>query len=99
MRKLIVFAMFTMFAGAAAAQEPDRGAGAQLEAPVTVAGDVAAEPDLGAAQGPAGEAQPFNDWCYDLYADCTADCLDFVGAAKGACLRLCRFELDECLGN
>lgn len=98
MRKLIVFAMFTMFAGVAAAQEPDGGAGPQLEAPVT-AGDVEAEPDLGAAQAPGGEAEPFNSWCYDFYAECTAGCLDLIGAAKGACLRLCRFELEECLGN
>jgi hypothetical protein len=88
MRKLIIVAMFTMFAGVASAQDVDsRDDGVQ------------AAPDLGAAQEPGEEAVPLNDYCYDVWAACTAECWDLFGPAKAACLRLCRIERDECLDN
>ncbi len=37
--------------------------------------------------------------CISAHLACTEDCQVLVGAARGACLRHCRAERDECLGN
>lgn len=79
MKKLIVAALFTMFASAGAA-----ASGASSSA--------------GSSPEPGGEP-PMNEWCAAVYAACTADCMDMVGNAKGACLRACRADYNECLGN
>jgi hypothetical protein len=87
MRKLIIVAMFTMFAGVASAQDVDtRDDGEEVA-------------DPGAAQEPDSEAVPLNNYCYDVWAACTAECWDLFGPAKAACLHLCRIERDECLDN
>lgn len=37
--------------------------------------------------------------CFPPYQECTAGCDDFIGNAKGACLRMCRAEYDWCLAH
>jgi hypothetical protein len=40
-----------------------------------------------------------NGFCEDQHALCTPDCLELVGNAKGACLRRCQREYEECTGG
>jgi hypothetical protein len=40
-----------------------------------------------------------NGFCEDQHAECTPPCLELVGNAKGACLRRCQREYQECIGG
>jgi hypothetical protein len=52
-------------------------------------------------EGTAVETQQIgvNGVCEALYAECTPYCLTLVGSARGACLRECRRDYEECLGQ
>ena len=99
MKKLIIAALFTMFASAgAAASRADDSIDGQPPTAVAVHtdGDCAAEP--GDIAMPDGEAQPYNPACQAQKIACKADCMDLLGNAKGACLRACDVEYQECMG-
>jgi hypothetical protein len=37
--------------------------------------------------------------CFPSYQLCTSECMDMVGNAKGACLRACKADYNECLAS
>lgn len=61
-------------------------------------------PELGLDEAAVSvEAKPdpsgpvINGPCEVAWAACTADCQDLIGAARAACLRICRAEYEDCL--
>lgn len=104
MKKLIIAALFTVFAsaGAAASRADDASIDAQRPTVVDIHADGDAEGDadldLGNAAPLEDVAQPFNPACQAQKAACKADCMDLLGSAKGVCLRACDIEYQECMG-
>jgi hypothetical protein len=103
MKKLIIAALFTMFASAGAASSRADDVAIDAQRPAAVASDLDVDGDAdafapGAAPSLDGQAQSFNEWCAAAHAACTADCMDLVGNAKGACLRMCLQDYKECMG-
>lgn len=91
MKKLIAIAMFAMFAVASGASQatvthtPAAAAVASLSGSSTV--------------GTGAETHAFDPVCSPAYVQCTLECQDLSGSARGACLRICRAEYEECLGH
>jgi hypothetical protein len=83
MMKWMTAAMFTMLATLSVA-------GARTDAPLP-----AAAAPIATIDAPSTAAF---DACFPAYAACTDECKLLVGGAKGACLRLCRAEYDDCRG-
>jgi hypothetical protein len=115
MKKLIIAALFTMFASAGAASSRADEVAIDAQRPAAVASDLDVDSEVGmhvgcdlggdadafapgAAPSLDGQAQPFNEWCAAAHAACAADCMDLVGNAKGACLRMCLQDYKECMG-
>lgn len=46
-----------------------------------------------------GNSDATNGVCEEQHTECAAECLSYVGSAKGACLRLCLFLYRECLAG
>lgn len=90
MKKLIATALFTMFAITSGGSHATVAAqDAHTVAAVSTGSTVEVEPTTNA----------FDPVCSPAYVLCTNDCQDLSGNAKGACLRICRAEYNECLGH
>ena len=81
--KHLLFAMFSVFATACAVSDA---------APTELARSSA---EQAIAQPSGGDPQV----CAEQHAACTPECLELVGNAKGACLRLCLQEYRDCLAG
>jgi hypothetical protein len=84
MKKMLVAAMFTLFAVIS-------GSAQGTVVPV--------DAHAASASSSTGEPGAFDPVCTPAYVACTADCQDLNGGALGACLRVCRAEYEECLAN
>jgi hypothetical protein len=90
MKKLIATALFTMFAIVSGGSHATVAAhDAHTVAAVSTGSTVEAEPTTNA----------FDPVCTPAYVLCTDDCKDLSGNARGACLRICRAEYNECLAH
>jgi hypothetical protein len=83
MMKWMTAAMFTMLATLSVA-------GARTDAPAPSAASTTST-----IEAPSTAAF---DACFPAYDACTAECKLLVGGAKGACLRMCRADYDDCRG-
>ena len=88
MKTLIATILFSLFAVTAASS----GA-------VTLPLSSAPVDATAASTAPESIPTVFDPVCTPPYVACTADCGDLSGNAKGACLRECRHELEECLAH
>ncbi len=95
-----VFAVLTMFSTLATAcvtadETPEL---APVAAEAVLVEGLAAEVGT---EGAAALLAPItiNGFCEELHALCTPECLELVGNAKGACLRRCQREYQECLAG
>jgi hypothetical protein len=94
MKKLIAIAMFAMFAVASGASQATvtHTPAAMAHAPAAVASlSSSSTVETGA------ETHAFDPVCSPAYVQCTLECQDLSGSARGACLRICRAEYEECL--
>ena len=82
--KHLLFAIFSVFATACAVSDA---------APAPTATEASAEQSI--AELSVVDPQI----CAEQHAECTPPCLDLVGNAKGACLRLCLKEYKDCLAG
>jgi hypothetical protein len=99
MKLLASFVLFALFTTACVATED----GASVEATTDTAqlSPAAAQLAVELASQPSALTRPITvqGVCEALYAECTPDCLLLVGNARGACLRLCKREYNECLAG
>jgi len=87
--KHLMFALFSVFATACAVS--DAAPADPIEA------SASAEQSIETSIGVPDTVDP--QVCNDQHAACAADCLDLVGNAKGACLRICLKEYKDCLAG
>lgn len=96
MKLLAIFSLLGMLAigGAATQQTALADASPQKTTVVTTAEASAVKHSLSLDDGTS-----YDPYCDEMHAQCAADCLDLVGNAKGACLRRCLREYNECVGS
>jgi len=92
--KHLMFALFSVFASACAV--PDAAPAADPIGPIDPI-EASTEQSIETSIGVPNTVDP--QVCNDQHAACALDCLDLVGNAKGACLRICLKELKDCMAG